>query len=314
MYSITTKKELIKGTSTFHWDNYFFFVTSFDKNETQGWLPHYPSSCYKTKDIHISEVKEVKLLVDSKEVSRFKRGAIGALLFGGIGAIGGLISAIKAKPKSDISILVLVDDIVFSAITIPCKDMSIAAKVLSTLEKMDEDYTKTIIENTRPSDNIEILSSFLKLIRNDKFDQAESQLFDLFKTNHDHYIYLYIKSMFHIWKHENLEKIPSLLDKIDNPISSEEKELLSEIINTKTGFYNEDIQDTLLVEAIHYSNDSQIERIKKILEIGADPNLKATYDFESKTGIVSVSPLSQAKNRKFVRELLIYHGATENAG
>jgi len=76
--------------------------------------------------------------------------------------------------------------------------------------------------------------------------------------------------------------------------------------------------DTLLVEVIHFSTDNNINEVKKILDMGADPNLNATFEFsDSKVNKKSAHKidhtypidLTPQKSKPKIRKLLIEYGA-----
>lgn len=83
------------------------------------------------------DIKAVDLFVDSIPVSKFKRAITGALLFGGVGAVAGALSTINAKPKSKISLIVYFDSIELSSVSISCKDIGEASRVISTLANLE---------------------------------------------------------------------------------------------------------------------------------------------------------------------------------
>ncbi len=85
----------------------------------------------------ILHIKALEVLVDETPVSTFKRVAIGTLIFGGIGAVAGAISAIKAKPKSKLSVTIYLDSIELSAITLPCNKMADVSRLLSTFSNLE---------------------------------------------------------------------------------------------------------------------------------------------------------------------------------
>lgn len=121
------------------------------KSVKQGVFPNWMS---------LDQVKGVILYVNSKEVSAFKRGITGALLFGGVGATIGVLSSIKAKPKSDISVVLITSDLSHSAINIPCTDIGTATRVISTLANLEERDLKSRekkIENGTLIEDSEVL-------------------------------------------------------------------------------------------------------------------------------------------------------------
>jgi hypothetical protein len=85
----------------------------------------------------IKDIKALEVLVDETPVSTFKRAAIGTLIFGGIGAVVGAISSIKAKPKSKLSVTIFLDSIELSAITLPCNKMADVSRLLSTFSNLE---------------------------------------------------------------------------------------------------------------------------------------------------------------------------------
>lgn len=86
---------------------------------------------------NIRDIKAVDLFVDSIPVSKFKRAITGALLFGGVGAVAGALSTINAKPKSKITLIVYFDSIELSSVSISCKDIGEASRVISTLANLE---------------------------------------------------------------------------------------------------------------------------------------------------------------------------------
>jgi hypothetical protein len=183
----------------------------------------------------------------------------------------------------------------------------------NVLETKEETVKKTNFKN------VDILKTFLNLINEDEFEQAEKFIENTFSHEHNHYIYQYTNIMFTVWKNgEDLENIPSKLKQIKNPTNSDEVELLGEIINTRTSHFRAGVLDTLLVEVIHFSTDNNINEVKKILDMGADPNLNATFDFSDLKGIKKSAqkidhtyPIDQApqKSKPKIRQLLIDYGA-----
>jgi hypothetical protein len=85
----------------------------------------------------ISNIKAVEVLVDSIPVSMFKRAALGTLFLGGLGTVAGVISSIKAKPKSKLSVTIYLDSIELSAITVPCKKMADVSRLVSVLSNLE---------------------------------------------------------------------------------------------------------------------------------------------------------------------------------
>jgi hypothetical protein len=85
----------------------------------------------------IAQIRAVEIMVDEVSVSTFKRAAVGSLLFGGVGAIAGALSTIKAKPKSKIAIVVYIDSIELSSVYIPCRNMDDAIRLASTISSLE---------------------------------------------------------------------------------------------------------------------------------------------------------------------------------
>ena len=90
-----------------------------------------------TPEFYIKDVKSVELFVDSIPVSIFKRAFTGALLFGGVGAVAGALSTINVKPKSKITVIVYFDSIELSSISISCKDIGEASRIISTMANLE---------------------------------------------------------------------------------------------------------------------------------------------------------------------------------
>jgi hypothetical protein len=86
---------------------------------------------------HIDDIKAVEILVDNVPVSTFKRAAIGTLIFGAVGTVAGIISSITTKAKSIINVVIYLDSIELSAITLYCKKMSDVSRLLSTFANLE---------------------------------------------------------------------------------------------------------------------------------------------------------------------------------
>jgi hypothetical protein len=90
----------------------------------------------------IENIKGLDIMVDEIPVSSFKRAAVGSLIFGGIGAVAGALSGIKAKPKSKITIIIYFDLIELSSVSIPCKAMGDAIRLVSTISNIEDNLNK----------------------------------------------------------------------------------------------------------------------------------------------------------------------------
>ena len=90
--------------------------------------------------MHISKLIGAELIIDNEPVSKFKRAAVGTLVFGGIGTIAGLVSGYNARPKAKISVALQMDDIELASFTTRCYDIGTAYRLLNTLAKMEKDY------------------------------------------------------------------------------------------------------------------------------------------------------------------------------
>lgn len=104
---------------------------------------------------YIKDIRAVELYVDAIPVSTFKRAFSGALLFGGVGAVAGALSSINVKPKSKLSVIVYFDSLELSSISIHCKDMGEASRVISTLANLESavDGVRTTSENSSLSES-----------------------------------------------------------------------------------------------------------------------------------------------------------------
>ena len=85
----------------------------------------------------IENIQGVELVVDSIPVSKVKRAAIGTLLFGGVGAVVGALSGIKAKPKSKVSVTIFLNNLDLAAVSIPCKSINDANRIIGTISNLD---------------------------------------------------------------------------------------------------------------------------------------------------------------------------------
>lgn len=86
----------------------------------------------------VTNIKAVELIVDSIPVSTFKRAVVGSLIFGGVGAVAGALSSVKAKPKSKISVAIYLDNIDLSSVNIPCKNLTDANRLISTISNLED--------------------------------------------------------------------------------------------------------------------------------------------------------------------------------
>lgn len=109
----------------------------FSSTDNSGYPHGWPS---KTKWIKISKLIGAELIIDNEPVSKFKRAAVGTLVFGGIGTIAGLVSGYTASPKAKISVALQMDDFDVASFTTRCYNIGTAYRVLNTLAKMEKDY------------------------------------------------------------------------------------------------------------------------------------------------------------------------------
>jgi len=113
-----------------------------------------PPNLNYTPSYYIKNVIAVELVVDSISVSTFKRASVGALLFGGVGALAGALSSVNAKPKSKISVAIFLDNIELSAVTIPCKTLGEANRLISTFANIESSMINKYNLNTN-QENVE---------------------------------------------------------------------------------------------------------------------------------------------------------------
>ncbi len=92
---------------------------------------------YTTPKIKITELNSVELVADDVPVSKWKRAAIGTVLFGAIGTAVGLASSLTAKKKKKISLVIFSDNFELSSLVIPCNGLEEAYRVISTLSNIE---------------------------------------------------------------------------------------------------------------------------------------------------------------------------------
>lgn len=92
---------------------------------------------------NVNQINSVELIIDSVPVSTFSRAVVGSLMFGGAGAIAGALSGINAKPKSKIAVAIFLNNIELSSVTIPCKNLSDANRLISTISNLEALNTPT---------------------------------------------------------------------------------------------------------------------------------------------------------------------------
>ena len=144
----------ITRLTTIKYNDEGFIIFAFVKGliGTELGYPYiYDSGINFSPKFNIKDIKSVDLFVDSIPVSKFKRAFTGALLFGGVGAVAGALSTINAKPKSKISLIVYFDSIELSSVSISCKDIGEASRVISTLANLEAHLS----EDNIPDNNID---------------------------------------------------------------------------------------------------------------------------------------------------------------
>lgn len=123
-----------------HYNNEGFIVFAFINGffgDPLGYPYIYARPFNYSPQFNVGDIKAVDLFVDSIPVSKFNRAFTGALLFGGVGAVAGALSTINAKPKSKISLIVYFDSIELSSVSISCRDIGEASRVVSTLANLE---------------------------------------------------------------------------------------------------------------------------------------------------------------------------------
>lgn len=101
----------------------------------------------------VTNIKAVELIVDSIPVSTFKRAVVGSLVFGGVGAVAGALSSVKAKPKSKISVAIYLDIIDLSSVNIPCKNLADANRLISTISNLEDAVNEINAKKIEPESN-----------------------------------------------------------------------------------------------------------------------------------------------------------------
>jgi hypothetical protein len=157
-------------TGWFHF-NVIYVLSS--KALESPWKFNGPNINY-SPSYYIKNVIAVELVVDSVRVSTFRRASVGAFLFGGVGALAGALSSINATPKSKISVAIFLDNIELSTITVPCKTLGEANRLISTFANIEssrinkynlntnqENFEKSEIKGTSFSDEIIKLKNLL---------------------------------------------------------------------------------------------------------------------------------------------------------
>lgn len=155
----------------------FFFSlnrTSMFGNKNLGFPFSFDGTWNNTPAFNINNIKSVELNIDSVPVSTFKRAVVGSLLFGGVGAIAGALSTIKAKPKSKISITVYFDSIDLASIHIPCKEIADANRLMGTIANL---------ESTLNADNRIKLEDNLSSAMNSNIDSKSKISDEIYRLN-----------------------------------------------------------------------------------------------------------------------------------
>lgn len=156
----------------------FFFslnrTSMFGDYKNLGFPFSFDGTWNNTPAFNINNIKSVELNIDSVPVSTFKRAVVGSLLFGGVGAIAGALSTIKAKPKSKISITVYFDSIDLASIHIPCKEIADANRLMGTIANL---------ESTLNADNRIKLEDNLSSAMNSNIDSKSKISDEIYRLN-----------------------------------------------------------------------------------------------------------------------------------
>lgn len=176
----TVEIRTVFSVTGFHYneEGLFFFslnrISMFGDCKNLGFPFSFDGTWNNTPAFNINNIKSVELNIDSVPVSTFKRAVVGSLLFGGVGAIAGALSTIKAKPMSKISITVYFDSIDLASIHIPCKEIADANRLMGTIANL---------ESTLNADNRIKLEDNLSSAMNSNIDSKSKISDEIYRLN-----------------------------------------------------------------------------------------------------------------------------------
>ena len=161
-----------KYVAFFH-DKYSFKFCTI-RSGWSGFDVNFPAIGWPDYFLHITKLIGLELLIDNVPASKFKRAAVGTLVFGAVGTIAGLVSGATARPKAKIHVAMQFDDLKVASYTTRCDNIGVAYRLINTLALMEKKYYEDnpkelkIIEertdeNNDSTDNIVYSEEIMKL-------------------------------------------------------------------------------------------------------------------------------------------------------
>lgn len=161
----------------------------------------FPAFDWPNDFVHIKDLIGVELLIDNVPASKFKRAAVGTLVFGAVGTVAGLVSGATAKPRAKIHVVLQIDDIRVASFTTRCENIGTAYRLINTLALMEKKYfennpNKLIEQRVEKEENADVSDKELyseeimklkKLYDDGVIDQEEFKAFKkkLLENNKD---------------------------------------------------------------------------------------------------------------------------------